>query len=333
MSKRGTGEDQIIEYIGRTFRPEHPRIIKAIGDDTAVTAITERRCLLLTIDTLTEGVHFDRRYFPPYYIGRKAVTVSVSDIAAMGGMPLYLLTAIALPAGTEEAFIEELYRGIKDSIEDYDIYLVGGNTVKADRLSITTTLAGEAEKDEILYRSGAKPGNTIYISGTTGGSGLGLKLLKERGLAALRDDSTADCVKSHLNPTARVELARRIAKMGLATAMIDVSDGLIRDLRHILDSSGTGATIDCARLPLPEGLRAYPMEDKARLELALTGGEDYELLFTAPPEAEEQIGGIADELSIDITPIGIITDETTLKRTVDGEAIEPKRLDGYQHFI
>ncbi|HHD12016.1 MAG TPA: thiamine-phosphate kinase [Deltaproteobacteria bacterium] len=333
MKIKKLGEDHIIDKIRETFRTGHPRIIKSIGDDTSVTAITEKRCLLLTIDSLIEGVHFKKDYTPPYYIGRKAVSISVSDIAAMGGTPLFLLTAISMPEDTDFELVEELYRGIKDSIADYGIHLVGGNTSKAESLSITTTLVGEADKHKVVYRSGAKPEDVIYITGTTGDSALGLEILSEEGIAALENVSYREAVLKHLNPVARVGMARALAEKGLAHAMIDVSDGLVRDLGHITEQSNVGAIIECERLPLSQEMLDYPRNRDHKLWLALTGGEDYELLFTSPPEKKDAVELLARRLNIRVTPIGIVTEGKGTKVLDRGEELAIDTSQGYQHFV
>ncbi len=333
MKIKKLGEDYIIDRIRESFETQHPRIIKSIGDDASVTAITEKRCLLLTMDSLIEGVHFDRRYTPPYYLGRKAVAISVSDIAAMGGTPLFLLTAVSMPEDTEFELVEELYRGVKDSTTEYRIHLVGGNTSRADKLSVTTTLVGEAEKQRIAYRTGARPGELIYITGTPGDSALGLEILREQGFGALEKADLKRAVLKHLNPTARTGIARALAEKGLVSAMIDTSDGLLRDLAHITEKAGLGATVVCERIPLSQEMREYHISRARKLELALTGGEDYELLFTSPPENRDAIQIMAKRFNIRITPIGTVTEEKGIKVLHMGKELSIGARQGYQHFV
>ena len=333
MKIKKLGEDHIIDRIRKTFQTQHPRIIKSIGDDASVTAITEKRCLLLTIDSLVEGVHFERAYMPPYYLGRKAVSVSVSDIAAMGGTPLFLLTAMNLPEDTEFELVEELYRGIKDSTTEYGMHLVGGNTSRADCLSITTTVVGEAERPKVAYRAGARPGDVIHITGTPGDSALGLEILKEEGLAAVEKASCRKVVLKHLNPVARVGPARALAERGLVSAMVDASDGLLRDLGHLIEQSNTGAIIECERIPLSQEMKDHTETREHKLKLVLTGGEDYELIFTSPPGKREDILLVARRFDITITPIGTITEKRGIKVLDRGKELRIDTRQGYQHFV
>ena len=360
MLIRELGEDALIARLTEDFKtealggpgdskqPEYPAILKALGDDASVTLVSKETCQLVTIDTLSEGTHFDLGYTPPFYLGRKAVSVSLSDIAAMGGVPGYLLTAVSLPPELNVDFALELYRGIRECAEEYGVSLIGGNTAKARTIAITTVVIGEAKKDEVVYRAGAAPGDTVFVTGTLGDSALGLKALKE----AKRDIDEIppvkgpfkDAVMKHLDPTPRVDVGRLIAGKGLATSMTDLSDGLLRDLGHIAAASRVSATVELAKLPLSGELKEHIRQYPDSVHLALAGGEDYELLFTAAPEKSGLVEALKDETGLRVSAIGHIGPVTPVtKETEDpkAEAVKVVTPDGspfqaletgYDHF-
>lgn len=347
------GEDALIARLTQGFRAPGPEgskggVLKALGDDASVTLVSKETCQLVTIDTLTEGTHFDLGYTPPFYLGKKAVSVSLSDIAAMGGVPGYLLTAVSLPPELNVDFALELYRGIRVCAESFGVTLIGGNTTKAPSTTITTVIIGEAKKDEVVYRAGASPGDTVFVTGTLGDSALGLKALKE----AARDIDEIppikgpfkEAVMKHLDPLPRVGVGRLIASKGLATSMADISDGLLRDLGHIATASGVSATVELAKLPLSEELKDHIRRHPDSVGLALSGGEDYELLFTAAPEKSGLVEALKDETGLRVSAIGHIGAVTPMTMETEdpkAEAVKVVTPDGspfqvlgtgYDHF-
>ena len=302
-------------------------VIKGIGDDAAIMRPSPGMVALVTTDLLLEGVHFNLDFIDPYRLGRKAVAVNLSDMAACGGTPTAFLVSLATPAETDMAFVRSLYQGMLEQTQEFKVSLVGGDTSRGEKLLISITLMGEAEEAKVIYRSGAKKGDHVFVTGALGDAALGLQLLKQ-------GKKDGGLVQRHLAPVPRVREGREIACRGLATAMIDISDGLAADLGHIVEASSVGAEIRLSCLPLSEDYRkevaGYNADTYA---LALTGGEDYELLFTAPEERTAAIQKLAQEMGIPITMIGEITDashEMKIYRE-DGKEYRIEQW-GHDHF-
>ncbi|MBM4125602.1 MAG: thiamine-phosphate kinase, partial [Nitrospira sp.] len=257
-----------------------------------------------------------------------------SDIAAMGGTPRHLLVAMALPATQTVAQIRQLYGGLMKACRQHDVDLVGGDT-SASRggLFIGITLTGTAPPDRILTRNGARVGDLLYVTGTLGDSLAGLTLLTTRRRHKTLGYEQA-LMTRHLRPTARIAAGLMLTSHGLATAAIDLSDGLSGDLAHLCEQSGVGAEIQAAALPLSPACRAYAQAHQADpLHLALTGGEDYELLFTVPPSQQAKLDRLASKAPYGITPIGVIRPRSFGLRLRD-ETGRSKKLavSSYQHF-
>jgi len=302
-------------------------VVMGVGDDAAVLTPSPGKVLLVTTDLLLEGVHFRLEFTDPYRLGRKALAVNLSDIAACGGWPTAFLVSLAIPPETEVASVQALYKGMIEHARTYGCSLVGGDTSKGKELMISITLIGEAEEGKVVYRSGAKPGDRIFVTGQLGDSALGLKQLKN-GV------QEGDSVQRHLDPTPRVNEGYMIARQGLATAMIDISDGLIADLGHILEQSGVGAEVHLPQLPLSAPYREHVNQYyKNPYLLALAGGEDYELLFTAEAGRAEAIKKLAADLGTPITPIGEITQAARGVTLVGGDGKKvPVEQRGHDHF-
>ena len=336
MRLKEIGEDRFIKAIERRFAAQEVgggrgrrRVLKGIGDDTSVTLPGPGTVTLATTDTLAEGTHFRKAWADPYLLGRKSLSISISDIAAMGGEPFFFLISLQVPARTTIEFIDRLYKGLSDVAEGSGAVLAGGNTARSSRsLSITTTLVGEARQGRVVYRKGASPGETIYVTGTLGDSALGLAELKREGLAALKGPLKR-AVRRHLDPTARLEAGRELARRSLATAMIDLSDGLLLDLKRLCSESSTGAVVSAPALPLSGELRGRA----GATALALAGGEDYELLFTARPADGPKVKRLAARLGLAMTPVGeVAPPEEGI--TVTGEDGAPLKItqEGFTHF-
>lgn len=269
------------EFIARvrraaSFAPDDG-IIKGIGDDCAVLKNTPGTELLLTVDALTENTHFSRKYFKPHEIGFRAMAANISDICAMGGIPKYALACVGFSPKEKQAFVDEIFDGMISYAENFGVALAGGDTVKSGTLFISITLAGEAEEGKSLKRSGAKPGDSLYVTGRLGASHAGLLVLQKKGRKKL-NDAEALCVKKHIMPVPRYAESAVLADSGLVTSCIDISDGLVNDTMNIAEESGCGFTIDSALVPAaPAAAALYP---KKASEFALYGGEDFELLFT-----------------------------------------------------
>lgn len=299
------------ELIRRYFtRDAHAAdVIVGIGDDGAVLSPEPGTEQVQVIDTMVEGVHFPSG-MPAADIGYRVVAVNLSDLAAMGAKPRWMTLALTL-SGQDEHWVDEFARGLFAAAAEHDVELVGGDTTSGEVVVATVHMTGVVDKGAALLRSGAQVGDTVFVTGTVGDAAAGLALLQ----SGEREEYLQ---QRFLRPTARVAKGRELT--GRATAAIDLSDGLVGDLRKLLDASGVGAEIDIGRIPLSAALRQR-FEMGEALEFALTGGDDYELLFTGPVDI-----GVAD-----ITPIGVVTAGTELCCRLNGELVEVDDA-GYRHF-
>jgi thiamine-monophosphate kinase len=330
-----TGEFTLIDRIGKIFpAAEDKALLVDIGDDTAVIRLDKRRALLLTCDIQVEGRHFRFEHITPYQLGRRAMAVNLSDIAAMGGTPTYALVSLGLPAAFPVGSYDRLFEGMRDELLPHRARIVGGNLAQTrDCLIVDVTLLGEADLSRVLTRGGARPGDRIFVSGELGSSGAGFQVLTTFGKKF--PGRYKDFVKSHLLPTPRVDLGRRIARSGVATSMIDLSDGVASDLFHICTRSGVGAEIHEDRLPLPGYLGEIAEKTGTSvLDLALHSGEDYELLFTVPPRIPAgKVQSLAGRSGVPVTEIGNIVRRDDGYRLVDSRGRRtPLTPTGWDHF-
>jgi thiamine-monophosphate kinase len=304
-----------------------PSLFLGIGDDAAAAGITPGMALLSTADLLAEGVHFDLGWSDPYTLGKKSLAVNLSDIAAMGGSPRYALLSLAIPSRLQLEFMDQFICGFLDLAIKYGVTLIGGDTSSSQGgLMISVTLLGEQFPDKIVTRGGAREGDLICVSGTIGDAALGLRHLQ----AGDRHDRTVD---RHLDPVPRVELGRALAEEDIASAMIDISDGFAADLGHILAASGKGARVTIDLLPLSTEFRqAIPVTTSDFHALPLSGGEDYELLFTLSREKLSAARACAVRAGVEITEVGIVTAESGLfLADSDGNCYETFS-SGFDHF-
>lgn len=326
MKLREFGEFGLIDRIaGRVSRKSGVRT--GIGDDAAVVELSSGCITLVTSDMLVEGVHFDLALCDPHTLGRKSLAVNLSDIAAMGGRPRHFLLSFALPESLSVEFFDGFVKGLLDLADEFDVALVGGDTCASrDGLVISVTVMGEQLPGRIINRHGAQPGDLIFVTGNLGDSALGLRLLRN-------GERMGPVVMKHLDPSPRVREGLELAEAGIPTAMIDVSDGLLADLGHILDLSGVGARVDLAKVPLSDSF----IERQAAFEgdpflLPLAGGEDYELLFTAPSTKMEAAGVLLGRLGTRLSVIGEVTAGGGMQVVaVDGSDYRPVAR-GYNHF-
>ncbi len=301
MNLNDIGEFGLIARIAGQVVPR-PGVEVGIGDDAAVTRPTDGCLTLITTDMLVEGVHFDLSMCDPFTLGRKTLAVNLSDIAAMGGEPRYFLLSMAIPTSFSIAFLDCFTKGMLELAGEFDVALIGGDTCSSKGgLVLSITVIGEQQPDRIIQRSGARPGDLIFVTGTLGDSALGLEMLRsgERGGPA---------TERHLDPVPRVREGLALAAAHLPTAMIDVSDGLAADLGHILDKSSVGARLYVQKIPLSPFFRnkCTPLSDET-LALALSGGEDYELLFTVPFSRADEVYLLFAPFGTAVTVIGEIT--------------------------
>ena len=302
------GEFGLIERIRQILgRQEDGRIVLGIGDDAAAVKLGTDKCLLVTCDTQIEDTHFRRRDISSYELGRRAMAVNLSDIASMGGSPTFALVSLGLPKHLSLTEFDELFKGMRDQLGEFSGIIIGGNLAHtAEKILLDITLLGEVEQDELLTRGGARPGDGIYVTGSLGSSSAGLYVLER--FDPIEQACFRDLVHAHRLPTPRIQEGRQIASAGVATAMIDVSDGLARDLLHLCESSKVGAEVLLDRIPVRSDVRQVAERlGKDPYALILGGGEDYELLLTASPDAsKDRIERIAEASGTPITQIGTI---------------------------
>ncbi|HEY5640811.1 MAG TPA: thiamine-phosphate kinase [Dehalococcoidia bacterium] len=303
------GEFGLIERLTRIVGAEGPPdLIVGPGDDAAVWRAGSDY-LIATTDAMVEGVHFSPGRTPWEDVGWKALAVNVSDIAAMGGTPLFALVTLALPPETPAGTMDALYRGLGQCAREYGAIVAGGDVVRALQVSVTVALMGRAGQRDgeplLLRRSAARPGEVIAVTGTLGDSAAGLRRLQE---GAAGGDPL---VVRHARPEPRVEAGQAAVKAGLRCA-IDVSDGLLQDLGHVCEMSNVGAVLRAADVPMSDELRAAFPDDA--LELACSGGEDYELLLIGPAAAVARVPGV--------TVIGEIVEGPPRAALLDSEGAE-----------
>jgi thiamine-monophosphate kinase len=308
-------ELQLIQRIRRTASGTPTKLGRGIGDDCAVLEIPRGQEVLVTTDFSLEGVHFRREWHPPDSVGHRCLARGLSDIAAMAGIPRAVFLSLALPADLPQHWVDEFIRGFLNLARRYSVTLAGGDIAQSPNgILADIVVIGIIPKGKAVLRSGACPGDILYVSGTLGASVATLEELragkKLRPGAHLR----------HFYPDPRIALGRYLREHKLASAMIDTSDGLSTDLRHICDESHVGAIMDAAALPTTRA-------DNAR-QLALDGGEDYELLFTAPANRRipSQIAGVL------ITRIGAMTRGRQIKLQFPDGKLKPLPAAGWQHL-
>jgi len=290
------GEFELIARLCADLRPGR-RVILGPGDDCAILAAGRRR-RLITIDSMVEDVHFRLKWGAPGILGERALTVNLSDIAAMGGYPTTAAVNLALRDGVSSEVVSELYAGLKAAARRAHVDVVGGNITRGAQLAITIALLGEV-RNGVLRRDAARAGDEIYVTGTLGDAAAGWRILdgKLKAAGAYRNFLIGRLLK----PTARLKAGHALAAIRPTPAAIDISDGLVQDLGHILERSGVGAEIDVAAIPTS---RAYRSVMGAEMELALSGGEDYELLFCVRPGHSER--ELSRRLRIPVRRIGRI---------------------------
>ena len=300
-----------------------------IGDDCAVLPKDATTDMLLTADMLVEDIDFRIGWTTPEFLGHKALAVSLSDIAAMGGTPTSSLLSLAVPESLWKTdFLDRFYQGWHTLASTHGVELVGGDISKThDKLVIDSTVIGEIASGKAILRSGAKPGDAIFVTGYIGGAAAGLGRLE----SGLKFDESLPIPLKHLmlrqlQPLPQVQTANLLMQHGLAAAMLDISDGLSSDLNHLIHSSGVGCNIDLQYLPIDPAISALDLIEEARLDLALNGGEDFEILFTVRQENFSAVQDLGFHHIGDVTAdVGIIK----LRGEGKPNILTPK---GYRHF-
>ncbi|NTU54586.1 MAG: thiamine-phosphate kinase [Chlorobiaceae bacterium] len=345
------GEFGLIDRLAAIVAPTKnnlPELIEGIGDDCAVWRTSDSMVQVATTDLLVETVHFDLLTTPLHHLGSKAISVNVSDICAMNAMPCYALISIAAPREMPVEMLEELYRGMAHAATLYGLAIAGGDTSSSPAgLTISISMTGQTTLEKVTLRKGAQPGDLICVTGTLGGSTAGLNVLmreKATMIEQLRNNEPydknvmaelqeyAEAIRHHLLPGARTDIIDFFNEEEIVpTAMIDISDGLVADLGHICRRSGVGAHIEESRIPVLPDARAIAEEFQQDVfDWALSGGEDYQLLFTLPKEQYDSIASHRD-----ITVIGTITEaeEGLLLTDIFGMTIDMAEMKrGFDHF-
>ncbi len=323
MRLRKLGERELLAVIRRHFDVPRRDVVLGIGDDTAVLRPGPGR-LLVTKDLLVEGYDFILALHDPRLLGRKSLNVNISDIAAMGGCPLYAILGLGLPSEISLDWVVEFFAGFKAAGRAAGVVLVGGDLSQAGRVFVSVTVIGRAKR--VVLRSGARPGDHIFVSGSLGDSKQGL-LLYKKGHALGESAVTDTFLRAFLDPKPQTALGLELARRQAASAMIDCSDGLSVDLNNICQASGVGAELDPLRIPLSRALKAFR---KDPLSLALHGGEDFQLIFTVRPSALPRLDPLRTRFRL--TDIGRVVAEKGIW-TVDARGRRKVlEIKGYEHF-
>jgi len=335
------GEFGLIAHLRDTLgEPDDPDLVTGISDDAAVYRVGDGRVHTITSDALIEGIHFDRTFMPLEHLGFKALSVNVSDVVAMNATPRYATIVIGVPQHVSVEMVQQIYKGLRQGCEAYDMTIVGGDTTGAHSLSLTITVVGEADEDAIVHRQGAQVGDKICVTGDIGASYAGLKVLlaQREGLQEKGEefqptlDPFSYVIRRHLAPPAQLKTVRDWAEAGVQpTALIDVSDGVSSEVHHLCEAGHVGAQLYEPALPIHPETRNTASEfgDDATV-YALFGGEDYELVFTMAdaaldaldPQTYTVIGEI-EELDDPAHPVRL--------QQADGENV-PLTPGGFDHF-
>ena len=306
----------MIAKLRRAAAARNRAVIAGIGDDCAVLRLPAGHELLVTTDFTLEDVHFRRDWHPPEVVGRRCLVRGLSDVAAMGGEPLAAFLSLALPRATSQRWVDRFFKGLLKLAKESKISLAGGDTGQSKRgIQADIVVIGSLPRGQAVLRSGAKPGDSIYVTGTLGASAAAIQKLRH---GRIRPSD----YPPHFHPAPRIEVGKWLRSQRLASAMIDISDGLSTDLAHICEESRVGAIIDAEAIPRAQVGRPRQL---ASLELALHGGDDYELLFTSSKKVPVKLKGV------DVTRIGEITSGRAISLMESGR---PTKLtaQGWQHF-
>jgi thiamine-monophosphate kinase len=336
------GEKQFLQTVKKHLKTDQD-IVRVFSEDCAVINQDKNFYQLFTVDSLVEGVHFQREYMPGFLLGRKALTVNLSDIGAMGGTPQFYLLSLGAPPNTPVQLIDDIYQGMAATAQEYGVRLIGGNVTSSAQLFLDITMIGRVKKAHLVRRDGANRGDVLFVTGQLGGSAEGLNLLREgfrligNGLIlpeGQRDSNHAmEAIQIHLNPACSVRLGDQLAKTRMITSMIDLSDGIASDLSEIARESRVGARIDLEKVPVaPSVLYWERKRNRDPRILALFGGEDYHLLFTVSKKEKLKFLTRMEKENITVYEIGRIVSRTQGVFAVDREGGSFALDHGFQHF-
>jgi thiamine-monophosphate kinase len=336
-------ERDLIARIRGHLLPAPPWLLVGIGDDAAVVEPERNRAEVLSVDALVEGVHFDRAFVPPDAIGHRALAVNLSDLAAMGAAPRLALLSLVLPPALGLTDFDAMIGGFAALAARHRMHVAGGNLTRSPGpLMLDVTVVGSVKRRQALTRSGARPGDDVYVSGTIGAAAAGLRRLREMNAghespASDRGHETDDqrLVTAFLRPEPRVRLGLLIGRNRAASACMDLSDGLADGAHRVAEASGVGLAIDADALPIDPAARAFfEARGLDPVTEALTGGDDYELLLTARPKAHRRLAAAERSGSVRCTRVGTCADDgvVVMRRTVGGVVRHSSIPAGFSHF-
>ena len=322
-------ELELIARIERRLPPPPAWMPVGIGDDAAVVEPERNRLEVLSVDALVEGVHFDRAFTPPSAIGHRALAVNLSDLAAMGAAPRLCLLSLALPPDWSIDEFDGMIGGLTALAARHGVHVAGGNLTRSPGpLLIDVTVSGTVKRRQALTRAGARPGDELFVTGALGAATAGLQMLE----ADSRADPTGPCVRRFLYPEPRVQTGKLLGRNRAASACVDLSDGLADGVHRIAERSGVGAVIDSAAVPVDPAARAWLESLTPDVAMAaLTGGDDYELLFTVRPRTRGRLKAVMRSAEVPVTRIGVCTADRGVILRSGGLADRPMP-GGYTHF-
>lgn len=302
--------------------------LRRVGDDCAVLPKDDKIDMVVTSDMLVEDIDFRLDWTTPELIGEKALAVSLSDIAAMGANPVFAMVSLGVPEVLWNTdFVDKFYEGWFTVARNYDVDLIGGDLSRTpDKIAIDSTVIGHIAKGKAILRSGAKPGDSIYVTGELGGASAGLKLLESGFRYENSNQGQNRLISRQLRPKPQVEIGKQLSALDLATAMVDLSDGISSDLSHICAMSGVGARIHWENIPVDRNIAELSVHSEEEADLALNGGEDFELLFTAEEKKISQANFQG------ITRIGEITASVGMIEVVGHNGVSLLTPKGFRHF-
>lgn len=337
--KHARGEFDFIESVRRkeherSASDKHTSLVKGIGDDAAVLRPRAGFDLVITTDLMVEDVDFrlGGSWTSPRDLGHRALAVSLSDAAAMGARPRFCLLSVGVPRAVWRGrFLEEFYEGVRALAEVYGVRIIGGDTSRTpEGVVIDSIVLGEVRRGRALTREGARAGDQIFVTGALGGAAGGLKMLESGAVRTSRGRAGRGLLLRQRRPEPRVEWGALLSEKGLATSLIDLSDGLSSDLAHVCRESGVGARVEAASLPVNPLLVQAGMGANEALRLALDGGEDFELLFTADPRRASRLPREVN--GVPVTRVGEVTNERGKVRLVHDGKARLLKPGGFEHF-
>lgn len=321
-------ERELVARIQALLPPSPPWLVVGIGDDAAVAETERNRLEVFTVDAVVDGVHFDRRFTPPDAIGHRALAVNLSDLAAMGASPRLALLSLALPHDLSCTDFEGIVRGIAALAATAGIAVVGGNLTRTPGpLTLDITAIGTVKRRGAMTRGGARPGDYLYVTGAIGGAAAGLQMLQAQDGGA-----SAICVERYLRPSARLRTGALLGRNRAASSCIDLSDGLADGVTRIAESSGVGITLDGDAVPVePDAARWFTSRGLEPLAAAVSGGDDYELLFTVRPRQRGRLKAAIRHGGVPLTRIGVCTNDGKVA-VHSGSMPEMVLPTGFTHF-